>query len=229
MRIAGVATFRRYLNDPTDALTPWQVARAGVHTWRYYSQRRRLCTTHCLRPYHLPWLYVLQWRTDWTQRETVRWTKARLARDWRRDGVIRDCTEVQVRAPDRVEMLRERYPAAGFRPMSAVKEFWRAVYVTEGPLPDRFQSTLQNIFSYLKSLRYVDTVAQWIVTYLNLYHEALQQLIEGHREVTQDHSTKLDSGKTVSETLSAFEQSITEHMPKYQAALKAHIHKTGSK
>ena len=63
-------------------------------------------------------------------------------------------------------------------------------------------------WKYCKEHLKIDVISKFVVTYVNLYHKALESLVDGHREVTRNHDTLLSDGKTVKEKLEKFEERI---------------------
>ena len=63
-------------------------------------------------------------------------------------------------------------------------------------------------WKYCKEHLKIDVISKFVVTYVNLYHKALESLVDGHREVTRNHETLLSDGKTVKEKLEKFEERI---------------------
>ncbi len=200
--------FLQFLN--AGPLTPAHLYRALAHTWAYYAQRRALCSRHALRSFRLPQLFLLQRQVDLSVRKSTSLRQLQLYTVSSQPSLFADNTEVQVIVPHRYEALKALHPV----PFSSVRKvalgIWDRVYVREGSLDQRVQGTIQNFYVYLRSLQYVDMTAKWLVQNINLYHEALHQLIEGHREVTQDHNTKLEDGQTVQEKMQAFEASLKD-------------------
>lgn len=190
--------------------TPAHLCRALAHTWAYYAQRRALCSRHALRFHCLPQLFLLQRQVDLSVRNSTHLRQLQLYTVSSQPSLFADNTEVQVTVPHRYEALQSLHPAALSSTRQVLLGVWNKVYVREGSLDQRVQGTVQNCYAYFRSLQYVDLTAQWLVRQINLYHEALHQLIEGHREVTQDHNTKLEDGQTVLERMQAFEASLKD-------------------
>jgi hypothetical protein len=97
---------------------------------------------------------------------------------------------------------------------SQLSDFWHRMYHSEGTLSTRIIKTLENLTEWAKSGSWLDSFSGWIVKYVNLYHKALQELVEGHREVTHNYETVLEDGKTVKEKLDAFEAELKTHLNK---------------
>lgn len=200
--------FLQFLN--AGPLTLPQIYRALVHTRAYYAQRRALCSRHALRPTRLPQLFWLQHRVDLSVRRSTALRQLQLFTFTTPRSLFVDQTEVRTSVPSRYEVVRGLHPTSLSSNRKSLREAWEKVYVREGRLDERVNGTVQNALAYLRSLQYVDMVSQWLVRNINLYHEALHQLIEGHREVTQDHNTKFEDGQTVREKLQAFEATLQE-------------------
>jgi len=77
-----------------------------------------------------------------------------------------------------------------------------------------------------KEIKNRDTRARvmWkIVEYTNLYHESVQNLVEGQREVVRDENFKFEDGTTVKEKMDKFEQFLRKRMPKFSLKHKLKI------
>eukprot|EP00361_Fabrea_salina_P002100 CAMPEP_0202428706 /NCGR_PEP_ID=MMETSP1345-20130828/2647_1 /ASSEMBLY_ACC=CAM_ASM_000843 /TAXON_ID=342563 /ORGANISM="Fabrea Fabrea salina" /LENGTH=132 /DNA_ID=CAMNT_0049039755 /DNA_START=220 /DNA_END=618 /DNA_ORIENTATION=- len=123
-------------------------------------------------------------------------------------------TELRYFIPDRKKILEQSVKTSP-SVQEKLSAFWAEVKV-EGPLYVMVPGTLQNIVSFLVSGKWMEKFAEWIVQYVNLYHKALQEMVEGHREVTRDHDTVLEDGKTVREKIQAFEQKLKNQTPNYE-------------
>jgi len=62
-----------------------------------------------------------------------------------------------------------------------------------------------------------------MVEYTKLYHESVQNLLEGQREVVKDENFKFEDGRTVRDKMDAFEIFLKNRMPKFSLKHKLKI------
>ncbi|CAG9324105.1 unnamed protein product [Blepharisma stoltei] len=207
--------FKEFLNTPYRKVTPINIWNASKCTWNYYSQRRELSVKHKLRPYHLPYLIFQQQYLDYKRWKNSLDFNTKLYRYQHKETIFRDITEVKYFIPDRQRILKESIKP-GLTLKQKLMHFWSEIKV-EGPLHIMIPGILQNFLKYLRSAKWLDSFSKWIITYVNLYHKALQELVEGHREVTKNHSTEIN-GKTVEQKIKEFEEKLQSNQFSYEHA-----------
>ena len=204
--------FKQFLNYQKP--TPKTVFKATQLTLTYYLQRSRLQNTHKLKLIHLPYLLYLQKQTDLSKAQILYSTQLKLKLHKEKETYFQDMTELRYFIPDRKKILEQSVKTSP-SVQEKLSAFWAEVKV-EGPLYVMVPGTLQNVVSFLVSGKWMEKFAEWIVQYVNLYHKALQEMVEGHREVTRDHDTVLEDGKTVREKIQTFEQKLKNQTPNYE-------------
>ena len=170
-------------------------------TKEYYKQRSALKTKHKLRFYNLPSLLYLQHKNDKALKNDLR-TKIinqyKLERKEDLENILQSSNlnskfhKIEKISTRELQNLREK----GFFSYSFEKlsELRIKLLVTLSP----------------------EVASKWIVKYVNLYHKSLEELVEGHREVTRNHDTVLDDGQTVNQKLQDFENKITKSTWDYE-------------
>lgn len=167
-------------------------------------EQRALKAKYRLHLWHLPRLAFEQKQKDLERTREILNLKAQLG--------IETAKDRSVFLLEPAKLVSEKIERSKF--VNSLKALWEEVHVTEGSLLRRISGTGINVSHKIKSFSWLDSASKFFVKYANLYHECLQQLVEGHREVTQDKSTLLEDGETVDEKLKRFEASLKEHMPK---------------
>lgn len=201
-----IQKFLLFLNREVNGMNARSVVTAGKLTWNYYSSRRILSRKYLLRPYYFPYLMYQQRIYNFNLTKRIIRLELEKFIEKPTNSEFNDIGTIIYHLPNRYEILKNSVsngPSA--REMAA--SMWKSVKV-EGPLQESLLPTLSNIWKKLKQAEWLTAASQWAITYVNLYHKALQGLIEGHREVTKDHSTVLEDGLTVEAKLKTFEESL---------------------
>lgn len=201
-----IQKFLLFLNREVNGMNARSIVRAGKLTWNYYSSRRTLSRKYLLRPYYFPYLVYQQRIYNFNLTKRIIRLKLESFMEKPVNSEFSDVGTIGYHLPNRYEIMRNSV-SNGMNVREMAASAWESVRV-EGPLQESLLPTLSNIWKKLKQAEWLTAVSQWAITYVNLYHKALQGLIEGHREVTKDHSTVLEDGLTVEEKLKKFEESL---------------------
>lgn len=162
------------------------------HTVLYYKQRSDLKSLHKLRISNVPFLIYSQHKHDSFKKQQLiksvvsvykHEQSEQLQEFLAKEKSMSSCTALYFQAE------REELKKVGFL----------AYVFAKGAKGQR----------YIKSNFTADYVSKWVVGYANLYHKALEELVEGHREVTRNHDIVLDDGKTVADKLKTFQDKIS--------------------
>jgi len=193
--------------------SPSSQYQAAKLTLTYYRQRRSLVSTHSLHFYRYPILILRQFRHDWALQKLFSSYRIKIYSHNIQHTSLSDITSSVPLYPELLQYYKSKL--APFKhTRSQLSEFWHRIYHSEGTLSTRVIKTLENFTDWAKSGSWLDSFSGWVVKYVNLYHKALQEMVEGHREVTHNHDTVLEDGKTVKEKLDAFETQVKTHLNK---------------
>lgn len=207
--------FKEFLNVPFRPITPRSLLDASKCTWLYYSQRRELAKEHKLRPYHLPYILFTQIKVDYKKWKINQDFNARLHKYQHKETLFRDITDVRYYIPDRHKILKESI-SPGLSITQRLRHFWTEIK-SDSPFPANISFTIQNFLKYLRSASWISHFSAWVVNYINLYHKALQEMVEGHREATKNHQTIIN-GQKIEDKLKDFEQKLNSNEFSYEKA-----------
>jgi hypothetical protein len=170
---------------------------AVKYTNRYLKERKQLKKLYKLRLRDLPSLLKLQRKIDKEEAESLQ--KAIIAQHIKeKQELITNTIE-----NSRLALIRKFIESE----LAKHKELGTKTYIL---------STSAFITDFIKSRLTLDSASKSLVKYANLYHKSLEELVEGHREVTRNHETVLKDGETVSQKLAKFEEKLSEKEVKYK-------------
>ena len=193
--------------------SPISFYQAARLTLTYYSQRKCLISTHSLNLSKYPILFLQQYHHDWSLQKLFSSYRLKIYSQNIKNTSLQDITSSVPLYPELLQQLK--FKLTPFKhTQSQLRDFWHRIYCPEGTLSNQLLKTLENLSDWAKSGSWLDSFSSWIVKYVNLYHKALQEMVEGHREVTHNHTTVLEDGKTVQEKLEAFETQVKTHLNK---------------
>jgi hypothetical protein len=190
-----ISKYKQFLLNGNQKVTPFGILNALRCTFMYYKQRSRLKSKHKLRIYNIPYLAFLQIKQD-------SYKKRKLT-----EAII---NQYKLEKNENLEdFIKSSGLNSKFNKLSD-----QIVYEYNKIREEGFQNyLLKNLSSSRRHLAHYVTpenFSKWIVSYVNLYHKALEELVEGHREVTRNHDTILDDGETVSQKLEKFQNRLSD-------------------
>mmetsp|Transcript_28525 Transcript_28525/g.50659 ORF Transcript_28525/g.50659 Transcript_28525/m.50659 type:complete len:193 (-) Transcript_28525:1311-1889(-) len=183
--------FRLFLNYPAQPLSFSSIRWAFKLTSMSYREQRLLKAKYRLRLRDLPRLAYEQKTKDLARTKEILELKSQIGLDTVKERSVLLSQPLK-------EIGSKIKESSAF---NSVKGFWSEIYVHEGTVLQRMSGTGVNLSNKVKSFAWLDSFSKFFVKYVNLYHECLQQLVEGHREVSSDRSTRLDDGTTVEEKM----------------------------
>lgn len=182
--------FVKYLYAGDSKLKLTKLPKALKFSISYYRERKLLKKKHNLRLLDLPYIMRLQYKFD-------KANKSYMAQQVSNQLYQEKSDQFQefISKKKQFSVLSEKLQAE----KNCLKELGIKEYSV-----DRVKTG----WKYFRENIKVDNISKFIVKYVNLYHKALESLVDGHREVTRNHDTILDDGKTVKEKLEIFEEKI---------------------
>lgn len=182
--------FFKYLYAGDSKLKLTKIPKALKFSISYYKERKSLKKKHNLRLIDLPYILRLQYRFD-------KANKSYLANQV--------SSQLYKEKSDQFhEFLSQKHI------ISVISEKLKTQrnHLNELGIIGYSADRIRTVWKHLRENIKVDSISKFIVKYVNLYHKALESLVDGHREVTRNHDTILDDGKTVKEKLENFEEMI---------------------
>lgn len=189
--------FKTYIQRSEQKYNPLVLIKAAKFTISYYKERRQLKKTHKLRFIDLPSLLILQRKFDESSKSLLN----------------KHIAEQLIK--EKSESVHEFISNKSF--ISKASSFFsseKSDLNAQGG-KDYIKSKAHGIKSALNDKMTVDSTSKSFVKYVNLYHKSLESMVDGHREVTRNHDTILDDGKSVKEKLEIFEDRIKSSKTKF--------------
>ena len=196
-----LSVFKKFLRSGDGKVSIPKIFFAARYTRQFYKERSALKKTHKLRARDLPGLFKLQRKFDALQSLSLQ--KAIF----------------QQHLKEKSQAASELMPPSKF---SKIRSFLHSEH-------EKFKDQGLQAYTVSKALAaksFVlaritpDFLSQWIVRYVNLYHKALEEMVEGHREVTRNHDTVLQDGETVRQKLEKFEEKLVQKQVEYKLSKK---------
>ncbi|OMJ80498.1 hypothetical protein SteCoe_19248 [Stentor coeruleus] len=186
--------YKRFLFAGNQKISFIGIFRAAKYTRIYYKERKELKKIHKLRFFDYPFLYRLQ------QQQSSLQTKSLYS------------TTISKFAQEKHSALKSSSFSSNLISFySDEKEKLKYQGISSYILQKLY--SIKNLVSrYLT----IESISKWIVTYANLYHKSLEELVQGHREVTKNHETILDDGVKVSDKLKIFEDKLKGYNIDYE-------------
>ena len=179
-----------YIQRSEQKFNPLVYYKAAKFVSSYYKERRELKKTHKLRIIDLPSLLLLQRKFDESSKSLL--NKHII------DQLIKEKSDSAHEFISNKSFISK---ASSF--FSSEKSDLNA----QGG-KNYLKSKAIDVKSALNEKMTVDSTSKSFVKYVNLYHKSLESMVDGHREVTRNHETILDDGKSVKEKLEIFEDRI---------------------
>jgi hypothetical protein len=199
--------FKAFLSYPAQPLSASSIGWALRLTTKSFIERSDLRSKYRLRLWNLPRLALEQKQRDLQRHKQIIELQTQIGYEAARKRTL------YLLEP--YKLLADK--AKTSRLYASLQQLRSEVLVLEGPWVRRVAGTCTNLSHKLKSFGWLDSASKFFVKYVNLYHESLQQMVEGHREVTHNHSTVLEAGKTVDEKLKAV------RTKQFEAKLRSHL------
>ena len=189
-----IVKYRQFLITFADRFILFRHYNAARYTYFYYMQRSELKSKYKLRLHNIPYLIYKQQKKNYSQKKSL------------------------------LNLIFSTYKSESQEKLENFVESnnFNLRYIRiENRLSHEFQSLKKSgLFAYCSS-KLADShrrsreklnpeyISKWIVGYANLYHKSLEELVEGHREVTRNHDLILDDGKSVNQKLQEFQEKIS--------------------
>jgi len=71
-----------------------------------------------------------------------------------------------------------------------------------------------------KDKQFQESLNKQFIEYVNLYHQSIQNLLEGQREVTKSDQFRFEDGESVEDKMKTFENFLRSRMPKFSGKYK---------
>lgn len=189
-----LSVYKRFLFAGNQKISFRGLFRAAKYTRLYYKERQELKKTHKLRFFDLPFLYRLQQQQSLLKTKSLHSTTISKFGQEKQSALISSSFSSNIISFFSDE--KEKFKSQGISSYTLLK--------------------LYSIKNFVTRYLTIESISRWVVTYVNLYHKALEELVQGHREVTRNHETILDDGVKVSDKLKMFEDKLSGYNIDYE-------------